>query len=97
MLRWWTLGRAIAGGAVAGLMALVLWPAYAAVGEALLIPYLAALAIAAICGFSILWITAADLLFHRRRGGRIIAVRVFDVALGLFLLLPSATALRTLL
>lgn len=97
MLRWWTIGRATGVGVVAGLAALILWPAYAALQEPLALPYGAALAVAAFCGLSILWITAADLLFHRRRGDRMLPLRIFDIALALLLLLPSASALAILL
>ncbi len=97
MLQWWTIGRATATGAVAGAAALLLWPFYASFQEPLRLPYLAALAVAAFSGASILWITTADLLLHRRRGDRIIPLRVFDIAFGLLLLLPSGSALRALL
>lgn len=93
MLQWWTIGRATGIGAAAGLIALTLWPLYAAVQEPLRLPYLAALAVAAFCGGSILWITAVDLLFHRRRGRRVVPLRVFDVAFALLLFVPSASAL----
>ena len=82
---------------VAGLAALILWPAYAALQEPVALPYGAALAVAAFCGLSILWITAADLLFHRRRGERLVPVRVFDTLFALLLLVPSATTLAALL
>jgi drug/metabolite transporter (DMT)-like permease len=97
MLKWWTLGKATGVGAVAGVAALLLWPAYVVVQEPLLVPYVMALATAAFCGASILWITAADLLFHRRRGERLIPMRVFDVALALLLVIPSTRTLNVLL
>jgi hypothetical protein len=97
MLRWWTIGRATGVGVVAGLAAMILWPAYAAVQEPLAIPYGAALAVAAFCGLSILWITTADFLFHRRRGGRVMPLRFFDIAIGLLLLIPAASGLQALL
>lgn len=97
MLRRWTIGRATGVGAVAGLAALALWPAYAAFPQPVLLPYLAALAVAHLCGLSILWITALDLLFHARRDRRLLPLRVFDVAFALALSLPSGSALLTLL
>lgn len=97
MLRWWTIGRATSFGVPAGLIALVLWPLYARWQETLLLPFSVALAVAATCGLSILWITAADILLHRRRGGRLFAIRTFDVALALLLSVPSLIELNALL
>ena len=97
MLQWWTIGRATGVGALAGSAALILWPAYAAVQEPLRLPYLLALAAAAFCGLSILWITVLDLLFHRRRGERLIPLRVFDVAFALLLVVPTTAALLSLI
>ena len=97
MLQYWTLGRATGTGAAAGLAALLLWPLYAAWQGPWLAPYCVALAVAGFCGLSILWITAADLLFHRRRGERLVPVRVFDTLFALLLLVPSATTLAALL
>ena len=97
MLRWWTIGRATGAGAASGLAALILWPVYAAVQDPALPLYVAALALAAFCGLSILWITAADLLFHRRRGERLLPLRVFDTLFALLLFIPSAMTLAALL
>lgn len=97
MFEWWTIGRATGVGAVAGLAALILWPTYATFQDPFLPPFVVALAIAAFCGFSILWITAADLLFHRRRGERLIPLRVFDVSLALLLAIPTSRTLIALL
>ena len=97
MLKAWTIGRASGVGAVAGLAALILWPIYAAFQAPLLPAFIAALATAAFCGISVLWITVADLLFHRHRSERLIPLRVFDVAFALLLAVPSAAALRALL
>ena len=97
MLQYWTLGRATGTGAAAGLAALLLWPLYAAWPGPWLAPYCAALAVAGFCGLSILWITAADLLFHRRRGERLLPLRVFDTLFALLLFIPSAMTLTALL
>ena len=84
MLDQWTIGRASGIGATAGLLALVLWVLQRAY-ESLTWPLAAASALAGLCGLSILLITAADLIFHRRRGERVRPLRIFDVVLGLSL------------
>jgi hypothetical protein len=87
--RRWTIQRATGIGVVAGFAALVLrlfypgWPG--AVGPF----FLAACAVAAFCGLSILWITAVDRLRYGRRGERLVPLRTFDIALALFLTVPS--------
>ena len=88
MLSWWTIGRASGVGVTAALVGLLLWPFYDGEGDALELPLLAAAAASAMCGVSILLITAFDLLFHRPRGERVRPLRAFDfaVAVGLLLL-----------
>lgn len=97
MLGWWTIGRATGLGVTAGLAALILWPLYAAYQERVLPFFVTALALCAVCGLSILWITAIDLLTHPRRGERMRAVRAFDILLALLLAIPSLIALRNLI
>ena len=97
MLEWWTIGRATGVGVMAGIAALILWPLYAAYQDRVLPLFVAALALAALCGLSILWITLVDLVTHRRRGERLRAVRIFDVLLALLLALPSLIQLRALI
>jgi hypothetical protein len=87
MLGWWNLGRASGLGAVAGLLALVLWP-FQRSYEGLLWPFAAAAGVAGLCGLSMLLITAADMLLHRR-GRRLRPVRAFDLILGLGLVALS--------
>jgi len=87
----WTLSRATALGLLAGGAALLLAafaPSTAEVGLAYFVLLLATLAGAA----SMLWITAFDV---RRRGtrGRMKAIRGFDVAVALGLMIPAAWAL----
>lgn len=96
MLGFWTIPRASGIGVVAGLASILLWQAYVAWHEPVRGFYLAALAITALCGVTILLLTAADVLFHRRRGRRIRPVRAFDVVLGLLLALPALSAIATL-
>lgn len=96
MLHWWTLGRATGTGAMAGAAALILWPLYASLQDPVLPFYAAALALAAFCGLSILWITATDLVFHRRRGERLIPLRLFDIAFALLLTVPTLLVLEGL-
>lgn len=93
MLRGWTLQRATSIGIVAGITALLtaaiidVWP------EGLLYPYAALLLVTALCGVSILWITATDMRV-RGTSSRMRPIRGFDVAVGLALLLPSLYALQ---
>lgn len=97
MLKFWTIGRATGVGGTAGLAALLLWPVYAAYQEAVRLPYMIALGLAAFCGLSILCITALDLALHRRRGSAIRPVRAFDIALALLLAIHSLMVLHSLL
>ena len=93
MLKGWTLQRATNLGIIVGIAALLtaviieIWP------EGLLYPYVALLMATALCGASILWITATDMRV-RGTSGRMRPIRGFDVAVGLALLLPSLYALR---
>jgi drug/metabolite transporter (DMT)-like permease len=96
MLSWWTIGRAIGIGVSAGLAALVLWPLYAAYQERVVWPFAAALAVAALCGLSILLITGVDMLFHKR-GKSLRPVRAFDIVIGIALAVPSLIQLSALL
>ena len=83
-------------GLTAGLIALVLWPLYASYQEKVLWPFIAVLLVAAICGLSILLMTAVDVVM-RKRGARVRPVRAFDVITGLALSLPSLLQLDALL
>jgi hypothetical protein len=96
MLSWWTIGRASGIGAVAGLAALLLWLVERAYGDPFVPPLYGAAAIAGLCGLSILLITAADLIFHRRRGQRVRPLRVFDLALAAALIFVSLIVLDDL-
>ena len=87
MFGWWTLGRASGLGATVALLALLLWP-FQRGYENLLWPFAAAAGLAGICGLSILLITGADMLIHRR-GRRLRPVRAFDLILGLGLVALS--------
>jgi hypothetical protein len=93
----WTIARATGAGTVAASIALLLWVAYGYWPRALHLPFAAASAVTAFCGLSILWITAMDLSRRGGRGGRLVPIRAFDVALGLLFALPSLYALRMLL
>ncbi len=96
MLSAWTIPRATGIGVTAGLAALLLWPVYAAYQERALWAFIAALGVAALCGLSILLITAGDMVLHRR-GRSMRPVRAFDVLLGLLLAVPSLIQLEALL
>ena len=95
MLGWWTIPRATGIGITAGLVSLVLWPVYASYQERVLWPFAAALWVAAVSGLSILVITAADMLLHRR-GRSLRPVRGFDIVVGTALALPSLIQLAAL-
>ena len=90
-LAGWTLQRASGVGVVCGLIAILMAGLFSTAGD-LLYPYAGLLALTALCGASVLWITAEDM---RTRGtsGRMRPIRGFDAALGLALLLPSLYAL----
>ncbi|MDP8993493.1 MAG: hypothetical protein M3N07_00690 [Pseudomonadota bacterium] len=83
----WTVKRATGTGVVAGLAALVLRLFYPAWPEAVHIPFLAACGLAALCGLSILWISAVDRLRYGRR--RRASLLGFDLAIALLLAVPS--------
>lgn len=85
----WTVKSATGFGAVFALSAIVLRLFYPASPALVRIPLLALCALAAFCGLSILWITAVDLLRHRRRGVRLRPLRAFDMAIALLLVLPA--------
>ena len=91
----WTVKRATGAGVVAGLFALVLGLFYPAWPGTLRIPFLLAATVAAVCGLSILWITAVDRFRQNRR--RLASLLVFDVVLALILALPSLWAISGLL
>ncbi len=88
----WTIQRATVGGIVTGLCALLLAAALDRLPDNALYAYAALLALTALCGFSVLWITVFDM---RARGtsGRMRPIRVFDIAIGALLLLPAGYAL----
>jgi hypothetical protein len=90
--RVWTLRRAANAGLIAGVAAILaailfdFWPG------ALLYPYAALLALTALCGASVLLITARDM---RIRGTNHLMrpIRGFDLVVGAVLLLPALYAL----
>ena len=92
MLGWWTIGRASGIGATAALLALLLWPFQRGYG-ALLWPFAGFAAVAGLCGLSILFITALDIVL-RRRGKIIRPVRGFDIVLGALLVALSLLQLQ---
>ncbi len=96
MLGWWTIGRATGVGVTTGLVALVVWPLHAAWPESLHWPFIALLAVTAFCGASILLLTLKD-IYRRSRGTIMHRIRIFDITLGLLLLVPSLFQLRALL
>ena len=97
LLRSWTITQATHVGLIAGLLALILWPAYAIFQNPLRLPFAASLAAIAFCGLSILAITIADLLFHRARGRRLRPIRVFDIVLGVSMILLGLITLPAIL
>jgi hypothetical protein len=91
-LKGWTIPRATGVGLLCGLAALLVAGTFSLDRDGLLYPYAALLAVTALCGASILWITAFDM---RSRGtsGRMRPIRGFDIAVALALLAPSLYAL----
>jgi len=92
LLSGWTIQRATGAGLICGLAAILIAGLFPLSRDGLLYPYAALLVATALCGASILWITAFDM---RARGtsGRMRPIRGFDGAIGLGLLLPSLYAL----
>ena len=86
----WTIGRASIVGIAAGIVA-VLMASFRDPRDGGLYPYAALLALTALCGASVLWITAFDMRI-RGTSGRMRPVRTFDIAIGLGLLAPSLYA-----
>lgn len=83
----WTISRASIAGILFGIAALLM------IGirdprDGGLYFYATLLGLTAFCGVSILWITAFDMR-DRGTSGRMRPVRVFDIAIGLALLVPS--------
>lgn len=93
---FWDIRRATGIGVVAGIAALILWPLYAAYQDAVLWPFVGALAVTAFCGLSLLIITLKD-IYSRTRGKLMQRIRVFDAVLGLLLAVPSLLQLEALL
>lgn len=91
-LQRWTIQRASGVGVLCGLAALLIAGLFSTSREGLLYPYAALLGVTALCGASILWITAFDIR-DRGTSGRMRPIRGFDLALGLALLAPSVYAL----
>lgn len=92
----WTMRRAIRIGFLSGLAALLLWPVYTVVQRPVEPVFTAALALAAICGASILVMSAIDLLTVVR-DRRVLPARIFDLAFGAMLAIPSGLALASLI
>ena len=90
-LRHWTIQRASGLGVLCGLAALLIAGLFSTSRGGLLYPYAALLGVTALCGASILWITAFDIR-DRGTSGRMRPIRGFDLALGLALLAPSLYA-----
>lgn len=96
MLRQWTIGRATGVGAVAASSTLIFWPLYDRFQSFWLWPLLVMLIVAGLSGISILFITAVDLIIHRRRSRKLRPLRIFDLVVGLLLIALALTALHIL-
>ena len=92
LLKGWTIQRASGLGLLTGFAALLIAGLFDVSSDGLLYPYALLLAATALCGASILWITAFDMR-DRGTSGRMRPIRGFDVAVGLALLAPSIYAL----
>lgn len=94
--RLWTVRQAARWGLVAGAAAVLLWPVYGIVQEPARPWFMLALALAALCGLSLLAFTLVDLATVRRARS-VLPARMFDLALGALLAVPSGAALLDLL
>ena len=92
---FWSVGHATRIGLTAGFAALLLWPAYATWQAPVRELFVAALTVTAFCGASILFISAIDLLTVTRSRA-VLPARLFDLALGAMLAIPSGAALADL-
>lgn len=92
----WNARRAAGPGLVFGCVAFFLWPAFASFPQYLYFPFLIALGLTALCGLSILVLTAVDFR-NNQRGRRIRPIRAFDIVFGLMLTGPATLELMTLL
>ena len=90
MLSRWTVMRATVTGLFLGLLALLL--ATFAENRALLLVYAGLLVLTMVCGASILLISLID-AHARQRGERVRPIRMFDLAMGAFLVLPPGYGL----
>ncbi|MDB5668751.1 MAG: hypothetical protein JWL74_1701 [Alphaproteobacteria bacterium] len=97
MMRYASVPRVTAAGAVAALAALLLWVLYGRWPETFVLPYVAALVATAGCGSFILLATISDRVTNPRRGVRIRPIRGFDLAVGVLLAGPSLWALSPFL
>ena len=82
-------------GLAAGGIAALLWPIHSLVQEPARPWFMLALAIAALCGVAMLALTALDLATVRRSRS-VLPARMFDLALGLALTVPTTAALAEL-
>jgi len=85
--------KAIAAGVVCGVVAVLCWAAFAIWPHVFVLPYVAALAATALCGFYVLLATLRDSYRNPRPGVRIRPIRGFDVVAGLLLAGPATWAL----
>lgn len=92
-MRLASIPHAIGLGAGAGAAALLLWLASIGIAGVFVLPYVAALAVTALCGAYVLLATWYDSYRNPRRGVRIKPIRGFDIAAGLLLVGPSVWAL----
>lgn len=92
----WTMQRAVRAGFLSGLAALLLWPVHVVVQAPARPAFIGALAIAAICGASILFMSVIDLLTVAR-DRRVLPARIFDLSFGAMLTIPSVLALSGLI
>lgn len=90
------LRRARSWGLIAGLAAMILWPAFSLAQDQVRPLYIAALAGTALCGAAILGLTIMDLTLVKR-GRSVLPARMFDLGLGLLLAVPSSIALAELI
>jgi len=95
-LRPWTIQQLAGAGSIAGIAALLLWPAFVAWPDPLRLPFILILAVACFCGAAMLLITLRDIARRPVRGSRLRPIRAFDVVLGLALTIPTLIELRAI-
>lgn len=95
-MKSWSIHQFAGVGTVAGIAALLLWPAFVAWPDTLRLPFILLLVVACVCGVAMLFGTLRDIARRPARGSRMRPIRAFDVLLGLALAVPTVVELHAI-